>query len=156
MMLRKNGTGRRQFLTASGVAVGSLAAWPRDAFNCASDAIDPPQVTLVKEFLLSWSKDMRSVLSYLTDDCECRLTQWGPDRKGHDQIADALATYVGRPRSVITRIFECSCAESLVLAHFENRYVYEHGDLVWEGVGTFFVKGDKIKEWRGYTVQVGH
>jgi hypothetical protein len=29
-------------------------------------------------------------------------------------------------------------------------------DAVWEGVGTFLLKGDKIKEWRGYNIRVGH
>lgn len=155
MTLHRNAAERRRFLATTGVGIGSLLGWPAHADSYLGVAVDQQQVTIVKEFLLSWSTDMQTVLSYLTDDCECRLTQWGPERKGHLGIADAIATYVECPRAVITRIFDCSSAGPLVMAHYENRYVYEGGDLIWEGVGTFFVKGDKIKEWRGYTIRVG-
>jgi len=155
MKFLKTAIERRRFLATTSTGIVALLGWPGDADSSPRGSVGQRQIAIVKEFLLSWSTDMPTVLSYLTEDCECRLTQWGPERKGHLRIADGLATYVGRPRAVVTRIIDCSSAGAVVMAHYENRYVYESGDLVWEGVGTFLVKGDKIKEWRGYTIRVG-
>lgn len=149
----KNIQERRRFLTTAGVGIVSLMG-SQHADGSVGSAVDQPEVRLVKDFLLSWSSDLKTVLSYLAEDCEFRFTQWGPHRTGHAGIADAISTYVERPRAVITKIFDCSSAGPVVMAHYENRYIYENGDLIWEGAGTFFIKGDKIKEWRGYTIRV--
>ena len=145
---------RRRFLTEGPAA--SLLTWA--ALGRAEASHVTPGTTagetIVREFLTSWSRGLTTVLSYLHPECLCRLTQWGPDRRGHAQIADALATYVGRPREVVTRISRISSADAVVFAHYENRYAYETGVLSWEGVGVFLLSDDKIKEWRGYTIRV--
>jgi hypothetical protein len=146
---------RRRFLTTAGAGIAALIGVPGRVDSSPAIAANQPQVRLVKEFLLSWSSGMKSVLSYLAEDCEYRFTQWGPNRTGHARLAEDLSINVDRPRSVVTKIFDCSSAGPVVMAHYEHRYVYDEGDLTWEGAATFYIRDNKIKEWRTYTIRVG-
>lgn len=148
---------RRRRLVTGGLAAVSLLSWPGVHQGEASVAVDPESVAreaIVRDFLTCWSHGMRTVLSYLDPECECRLTQWGPSRTGHEEIAGGLSSNVGRPLDIVTKIFNMSSAGPVVCAHYEHGYVYETGTLVWEGMGVFVLRGHKIREWRGYTVQV--
>jgi SnoaL-like domain len=156
MTAPRNVPERRRFLATAGAGIAALVGSPQPAHSALPPAVDQRTVALVEKFLLSWSSDMKTVLSYLAEDCECRLSQWGPNRTGHAEIAYALATYVERPRTVVTTILDCSGAGPVVMAHYKNHYVYECGELIWEGVSTFFVEGEKIKEWRRYTLRVSN
>ncbi len=147
---------RRRFLTTAGAGVASLMGTPRYADSSEGSAVDEPRVQLVKDFLRSWPRGMKTVLSYLAEDCEYRLTQWGPNRTGHAAIAEDLSMNVDRPRAIITKIFDCSNSGPIVMAHYENCYVYEDGDFIWEGASTFLIKEKKIQEWRSYTIRVGN
>ena len=148
---------RRRFLGTLAVPLG-LVASSRQTFAVATDPQPAPAdaIAVVERFLLSWStRDMKEVLSHLTDDCECRLTQFAPVVHGHLAIAEQIAIYVERPQSIVTDIFDTHAAGPLVTSHYRDRYRYEHGELAWEGVGTFFVRDGKIREMRTYTVRVG-
>lgn len=95
---------RRRFLETLAVPLGLLTS-PRQALAVATDPQPAPAdaITVVNSFLLSWStRDMKEVLSHLTDDCECRLTQFGPIAHGHLAIAKQIAIYVERPQSIVT------------------------------------------------------
>jgi hypothetical protein len=153
MTIGNNVAARRRFLETSGLGIVSLLGWP-PRVSSSPGPVTAPQEAIVRQFLMSWSSGMQTVLSFLHEDCQCRLTPWGPERRGHRAISEAIAIDVERPRAVIARIFDCSTVGPLVVAHYQHRYVYEHGDLVWEGVATFYVRGGKIKEWRGYTIRV--
>jgi limonene-1,2-epoxide hydrolase len=42
----------------------------------------------------------------------------------------------------------------MVMTHRIDRFVASPRPLRWEGVGVFFVKDGKIKEWSDYTIKV--
>ena len=42
----------------------------------------------------------------------------------------------------------------MVVNHRVDRFVSTTRPLTWEGVGVFFVKDRKIKEWFDYTIRV--
>jgi limonene-1,2-epoxide hydrolase len=42
----------------------------------------------------------------------------------------------------------------MVINHRIDRFVSTTRPLTWEGVGVFFVKDGKIREWSDYTIRV--
>ena len=42
----------------------------------------------------------------------------------------------------------------MVINHRIDRFISTTRPLTWEGVGVFFVKDGKIKEWFDYTIRV--
>ena len=52
------------------------------------------------------------------------------------------------------RILETFASGPMVMTHRIDRFVASPRPLRWEGVGVFFVKDGKIKEWSDYTIKV--
>ena len=51
------------------------------------------------------------------------------------------------------RILESMAAGPIVITRRIDRFLTRQ-PLTWDGIGVFFVKDGKIKEWSGYTIRV--
>lgn len=145
---------RRRFLAVAGAGMG---AWLGAAGR--ADAVDPTplesaNVKTVTDFCAAWStRDMARILPFLADDCVYRMTETTPPANGHDGVVQRLKQWLDDSSLVEFKILELKASGPIVITHRIDRFVTKQ-PLTWEGVGVFFVKDRKIKEWSDYTMRV--
>ena len=147
---------RRAFLSTSSLAgaVAAFSALPRGASAAEWNEAERGSVKLVTDFCAAWSsRDMSKVLPFLSDDCVYRMTETTPPANGHEGIIQRLKTSVDNSSLVEFRILDTMAAGPIVINHRIDRFLMKQ-PLTWEGVGVFFVKDGKIKEWSDYTIRV--
>ncbi len=106
------------------------------------------------DFCAAWStRNVNNVLPFLSDDCVYRMTETTPPAIGHDGVVQRLKTSVDNASLVEFRVLETMAAGPIVINHRIDRFLTAQ-PLTWEGVGVFFVKDGKIKEWSDYTIRV--
>src|SRR5215510_13722953 len=149
---------RRAFLTSAGTS--SLAAFAvfsglsRSASAADWNEAERASVKLVTDFCAAWStRNMNNVLPFLSDDCVYRMTETTPPAAGHDGVIQRLKTWVDTASLVEFRVLDTMAAGPIVINHRIDRFLTKQ-PLTWEGVGVFFVKDGKIKEWSDYTIRV--
>jgi limonene-1,2-epoxide hydrolase len=96
---------------------------------------------------------MNKVLPFLSDDCVYRMTETTAPANGHDGVVQRLKIWVDTASLVEFRILDTMAAGPIVITHRIDRFLTAQ-PLTWEGVGVFFVKDGKIKEWSDYTIRV--
>ena len=149
---------RRTFLTSTGAsgaaALAAFSGWPRSASAAEWNEAERASVKLVTDFCAAWSsRDMTNVLPFLSDDCVYRMTETTPPANGHEGVTQRLKTSVDNSSLVEFRILDTMAAGPIVINHRIDRFLMKP-PLTWEGVGVFFVKDGKIKEWSDYTIRV--
>jgi limonene-1,2-epoxide hydrolase len=149
---------RRRFLTSAGVSgAAALAAFSGTSRSVsAADWNDAERasVKVVTDFCAAWStRDMNNVLPFLADDCVYRMTETTPPANGHAGVIQRLKTWVDTASLVEFRVLDTMAAGPIVINHRIDRFLTKQ-PLTWEGVGVFFVKDGKIKEWSDYTIRV--
>jgi limonene-1,2-epoxide hydrolase len=111
-------------------------------------------VKTVNDFCAAWSsRDLARVLPFLADDCVYRMTETTPAVQGHAGITDRLKPAVESSSLVEFRVLDTAAAGPIVINHRIDRFMSPR-PLTWEGVGVFFVKDGRIKEWSDYTIKV--
>ena len=122
-------TERRQFLASAGLGVAAFLGVPGLAGAADLTPGEQANLKIVADFCASWStRDMSRILPFLSDDCVYRMTETTPPANGHDGVVQRLKQWL----------------EESSLVEFAGA----------EGVGVFFVKDSKIKEWTDYTIRV--
>ena len=112
-------------------------------------------IKLVTEFCASWStRDLDKIVSYLADDSVYRMTETAPPALGHAGFRERLGTWMQTSQQIEFRILESYAKGPMVITHRIDRFVSTTRPLTWEGVGVFFVKDGRIKEWSDYTIKV--
>jgi limonene-1,2-epoxide hydrolase len=149
---------RRTFLTSAGVsgaaAFAALSGLSKPASAAEWNDAERAGVKLVTEFCAAWStRNMNNVLPFLSDDCVYRMTETAAPAHGHDGVVQRLKTWVDTASLVEFRILDTMAAGPIVINHRIDRFLTAQ-PLTWEGVGVFFVKDGKIKEWSDYTIRV--
>jgi limonene-1,2-epoxide hydrolase len=149
---------RRTFLTATGAsgtaALAAFSGWPRPASAADWNEAERASVKLVTDFCAAWSsRDLNNVLPFLSENCVYRMTETTPPATGHDGVIQRLKTSVDNSSLVEFRILDTMAAGPIVINHRIDRFLMKP-PLTWEGVGVFFVKDGKIKEWSDYTIRV--
>jgi len=149
---------RRDFLTSAGVsgaaAFAAFSSRARGASAAEWNEVERVSVKLVTDFCAAWSsRDMNKVLPFLSDECVYRMTETTPPVNGHDGVIQRLKTPVESSSLVEFRILDTMAAGPIVINHRIDRFLMKP-PLTWEGVGVFFVKDGKIKEWSDYTIRV--
>jgi limonene-1,2-epoxide hydrolase len=142
------------FLAAAGL--GTMAAFSARplAADTALSAAEQANVKLVQTFCAAWStRDLQRVLPLMADDCVYRMTETTPPALGHQGVTDRLGTWMQTSDRIEFRILETFAAGPIVMTHRIDRFVSTTRPLTWEGVGVFFVKDSKIKEWSDYTIR---
>ena len=145
---------RRMILTgAAGAAGAVLAAGEARAAAEWSEA-EKANVRIVNDFCAAWAtRDLARTLPFLAADCVYRMTETATPATGHDGVIDRLKATVDRSERVEFKVLETFAAGPIVINHRIDQFVSSR-PLTWEGVGVFFVKDGKIKEWSDYTIRV--
>jgi limonene-1,2-epoxide hydrolase len=153
-MLNRRDPDRRAFLTTAGLGAAALLGGARSAGAAEWDAAERANVKTVTDFCAAWAtRDMTHVLPFLADDCVYRMTETTPPANGHDGIIQRLKPTVDNATLVEFRVLDTMAAGPIVINHRVDRFMTAR-PLTWEGVGVFFVKDGKIKEWSDYTIRV--
>jgi limonene-1,2-epoxide hydrolase len=145
-------TKRRQFLAATGAGALALVGGAKVEAAEWTDA-ERANVKTVTDFCAAWStRDMAKVLAFLADDCVYRMTETTAPANGHDGVISRLKSYVEGSDRVQFRVLDTFATGPIVINHRIDQFVSSR-PLTWEGVGVFFVKDGKIKEWSDYTIR---
>lgn len=151
--MERRGIERREFLAAAGLGAAAVmgCAGPAEAADWSET--EKANVKTVTDFCAAWAtRDMSRVLPFLADDCVYRMTETTPPANGHEGINTRLKSYVESSQQVEFRVLDTFAAGPIVINHRVDRFVSPR-PLTWEGVGVFFVKDGKIKEWSDYTIR---
>ena len=144
---------RRRFLLAS-VAGSVFALLSPSAGEAAQAGAETQQtVRLVNDFCASVSKrDPAAMRPFLADDIIYRITETTPPVIGLDAVMGTYQKFVVDAQSVEFQVLETFASGPIVINHRIDRFATAR-PLTWEGVGVFFVKDGKIKEWSDYTIR---
>jgi len=147
-------TSRRAFLGGAGLGAAALLGVPNVASAADPSPAEQANIAIVKDFCAAWStRDIATILPYLSDDCVYRMTETTPPANGHDGVVARLGTWLQDSSLIEFRILDSMAAGPIVITRRIDRFVTAK-PLTWEGVGVFFVKDGKIKEWSDYTIRV--
>ena len=147
-------TNRRQFLASTGLGVAAFLGVSGTAEGADPTPAEQANLRLVTEFCAAWStRDMARVLPFLAADCVYRMSETTPPANGHDGVVQKLKKWLDDSSLVEFKILDAKVAGPIVITHRIDRFMTKQ-PLVWEGVGVFFVKDGKIKEWSDYTIRV--
>jgi limonene-1,2-epoxide hydrolase len=145
---------RRSFVAHAGVGLAAVLTSAAAADAAEWSDAEKANVKLVTEFCAAWAtRDLGKTLPFLATDCVYRMTETAAPASGHDGVIDRLKATVDRSETVEFRVLETFAAGSIVINRRIDRFVSSR-PLTWEGVGVFFVKDGKIKEWSDYTIRV--
>jgi limonene-1,2-epoxide hydrolase len=145
---------RRAFMGTAGVsAVTALAmAAPLGAAEL-TDA-EKTHIKAVADFCAAWStRDLKQILPFLSDDCVYRMSETTPPVNGHAGVTERLGTWLETSQRIEFNILETFAKGPMVINHRVDRFISTTRPLTWEGVGVFFLKDGKIKEWFDYSIR---
>jgi limonene-1,2-epoxide hydrolase len=146
---------RRAFVGVAGLT--SLAALGATVPLRAAEmsAAEKANVDLVAAFCASWStRDMTKITPFLVSDTVYRMSETTPPVTGPDGVRERLESWLETSQQIEFRILDSFAMGPIVITHRIDRFVSTTRPLTWEGVGVFFVKDGKIKEWSDYTIRV--
>jgi limonene-1,2-epoxide hydrolase len=145
---------RRAFLAAAGAGAAALLGVAARADGATWNDSEKANVKTVNDFCAAWStRDLGRVLPFLAADCVYRMTETTPAANGHDGVVQRLKPTVDNSTSVEFRVLDSAAMGPIVINHRIDRFLTAR-PLTWEGVGVFFIKDGKIKEWFDYTIRV--
>jgi limonene-1,2-epoxide hydrolase len=143
---------RRRFLLAS--IAGSAALFSAADGDAAQTGDRQQTVQIVNGFCAAVSKrDPAAVRPFFADDIVYRVTETTPPVIGLDAVMGTFTKFVADATSVEFQVLETFASGPIVINHRIDRFVSPR-PLTWEGVGVFFVKDGKIKEWSDYTIRM--
>jgi limonene-1,2-epoxide hydrolase len=149
-----NPTNRRRFLTIAGLGAGAVAAAAVPATAADPTAAEQATLKVVTDFCAAWAtRDLTRILPFLSDDCVYRMTETTAPVNGHQGVSDRLKQWLVDASLVEFKILDAKVSGPIVITHRIDRFLTKQ-PLTWEGVGVFFVKDGKIKEWSDYTIRV--
>jgi limonene-1,2-epoxide hydrolase len=156
---------RRTFLATAGISVltpalARLSARPEQAqrIERAAEwtAEQKANVQLVTDFCASWStRDLKQILPRLSNDCIYRMSETIPAVTGHAGVTEKLGEWMtSSDLGIEFKILDTWAAGPMVMNHRIDSFKSSKRPLTWEGIGIFFVKDGRIKEWSDYTIRV--
>ena len=144
---------RRRFLATSGAAAVALAGFEPLAGAELTDA-EKTHIKVVADFCAAWStRDLKQILPFLADDCVYRMSETTPPVNGHAGVTERLGTWMETSQRIEFNIVDTFAKGPMVVNHRIDRFISTTRPLTWEGVGVFFLKDGKIKEWFDYTIR---
>ena len=143
---------RRAFVATTGAGfLGTLAASASAQISVEQAA----NVRVVTDFCAAWStRDFDRILPWLAEDSVYRMTETTPPAIGHAGVRERLGSWLETSDTIEFRILDTWAKGPMVVNHRIDRFMSVTRPLTWEGVGVFFVKDGKIKEWFDYTIRV--
>lgn len=141
--------GRRVFLLAA-LAAGAASVTPRVA-DAAQSGDTASAVTLVTGFCASVSTlDPAAMRPFLADDVVYRMTETASPIAGVEAVLETYRKL--NATSIEFKVLDTFTAGPIVINRRTDTFVGPRS-FTWQGVGVFFVKDGKIKEWSDYTIR---
>ena len=144
---------RRRFIGAAGLA----GAWLVSAAEAAAQgtAAEQANVRIVNDFCAAWAtRDFERILAYVADDNVYRMTETTAPATGHAGIRERLGQWVRESEAIEFKVLDTWAKGPMVANHRIDTFSSKVRPLTWEGVGVFFIKDGKIREWHDYTIRV--
>lgn len=146
--------GRRCFLFSAALgSAGALLATGR-AEAAEWGPIEKANVKIVNDFCDAISmRDAARLLSFFADDIVYRPTETTPAVRGQQALAETFKKWTERPERMEFRVLETFASGPIVM---DRRIDETSGGrrMRWDGIGIFFLKDGKIKEWSDYTISL--
>ena len=145
---------RRTFLTTAGIGAATALGMPAPVGAAELTDAEKANVKVVNDFCAAWStRDLTKIVPFLSDDCVYRMTETTPPVTGHAGVTERLGTWMQTSQRIEFNILDTFAKGPMVITHRIDRFVSTTRPLTWEGVGVFFVKDGRIKEWFDYTMR---
>ena len=147
----------RRTVLGSGVGLGALMTLAAAGSAQAAELSDAEKanVKLVGDFCAAWAtRDLTKILPFLAEDSSYRMSETTPAVTGHAGVRERLGSWIESSQQIEFKIVDTYAKGPMVVNHRVDRFVSTTRPLTWEGVGVFFVKDGKIKEWFDYTIRV--
>lgn len=142
---------RRAFLLAS-LAAGATSLVPDSLGAAQTNNADDTGVRIVTDFCAAVSTlDPAAMRRFFADDIVYRMTETTPPIVGVEKVLEAYAKL--NATSIEFKVLETLSAGPIVINRRIDRFVSAQ-PFTWEGVGVFFIKDRKIKEWSDYTIRL--
>ena len=146
---------RRSFVGAAGLAAVAALGPTAPLVAAELTAAEKSNLDLVTAFCASWStRDMGKIAPFLAGDSVYRMSETTPAVVGPDGVRERLESWLETSQQIEFKILDAFAKGPIVVTHRIDRFVSTSRPLTWEGVGVFFVKDGKIKEWSDYTIRV--
>jgi limonene-1,2-epoxide hydrolase len=144
---------RRAFLwTAVGLA-GVLGGAARADAAQLSD-VEKANVKIVTDFCaMAATRDVARVMPFFAPDVVYRMTETTPPVSGQDAFRATAEKMFRSAERVEFKVLNTFALGSIVINHRVDHFAMRQ-PMTWEGVGVFFVKDGKIKEWQDYTIKL--
>ena len=145
---------RRAVIGTGALGAAALAMMAGKAEAASMSAQEKANVAVVNAFLKAGErKDDAGSMQYLAEDCAYRYVETAPVDKGHAAIAKRLAGFSDQADKVELKVLSTFAAGPIVINHRIDHFTSKTKPLLFEGVGVFFLKNGKIKEWTDYTIR---
>ena len=139
---------RRTFLAAALLA-------PAAAFAQGASDAEQANIALVNGFCAAWAtRDLAKILAFVGEDNVYRMTETTPPATGHAGITERLGQWIKDADTIDFKVLDTWAKGPMVVNHRVDRFASKTRPLTWEGVGVFFIKDGKIREWHDYTIRV--
>lgn len=145
---------RRAFLAAAAAVTGAGMANGAEAGQ--GSPAEKANIQIVNGFCAAWAtRDLKQILSFFAADGVYRMSETTPPVTGHAGVIQRLGSWIeSSDKGIEFRILDTYAKGPMVVNHRIDRFMSSTRPLTWEGVGVFFVKDGKIKEWNDYTIKV--
>jgi limonene-1,2-epoxide hydrolase len=145
---------RREFMAGAGaIATVGIAAIGEAGQTTAEEKAN---ADVVAGFCAAWAtRDLKKILAFFADDGVYRMSETTSPVTGHAGIVEKLGSWIeSSDKGIEFRILDTYAKGPMVVNHRIDRFMSRTRPLTWEGVGVFFVKDGKIREWNDYTIKV--
>jgi limonene-1,2-epoxide hydrolase len=145
---------RRDFISSAAIVAGASLGKGAEAAQMTAE--EKANTELVAGFCAAWStRDSKRILSFFADDGVYRMTETTPPVTGHAGVLERLGSWIeSSDKGIEFKILDTYAKGPMVVNHRIDRFMSSTRPLTWEGVGVFFVKDGKIREWNDYTIKV--
>ena len=145
---------RRALLTV-GMAGGLALLAPHLAAAGQQSDVTAANIKVVNDFCAAFaSRDLNQPLAFLASDVVYRVTETTPPVTGHDGVKSRLQSFMDSSSRVEFEVLDTYAKGPMVVNHRIDTFTSTTRPLVWEGVGIFFIKDGKIREWHDYTIRI--
>jgi limonene-1,2-epoxide hydrolase len=145
---------RRTFLATAGIGAVTALRFTGPLGAAELSDAEKANIKVVTDFCAAWStRDLKKILPFMADDCVYRMTETTAPVNGHAGITERLGTWMETSQRIEFNILDTFAKGPMVVNHRVDRFVSTTRPLTWEGVGVFFLKDGKIKEWFDYSIR---
>jgi limonene-1,2-epoxide hydrolase len=111
-------------------------------------------VKVVNDFCAAIAtRDETRVVPFFAEDLVYRPTETTPAIQGRDALATTLKRWTQTAERIEFRVLETFASGPIVMNHRIDQF-WGTRAMTWDGIGIFFLKDGKIKEWSDYTIRL--